>query len=413
MATIAPDPLDNFHLENKDMSVAKEQALTIVIAADTYPPDVNGAATFCYRLATAMHARGHRVHVLATRGNKGKTYTEVRPEAIVHRLQSFAVPTHEYFRLTLPLQINQQIYRLLKEIQPDAIHAQSHYMIGRAALTYGKRHKIRTVATNHLMPENLNPFLPFPQWFNNLYFRFSWRDMGRVFNRAELITTPTPLAAKAMRERAGLTNVRPLSNGIEVGNYELAEDESITRNQEPTILFVGRLAVEKNVNELIEAVGIMKKVPNAVLEIVGGGEQRSKLEQLARERGLADRVKFFGHISDEELREAYLRCDLFCQPGTAELQSLVTLEALSASKPVVLANALALPHLVDEGVNGYMFQPGNRQDLADKLDRVLSLPQAERERMGKAGHHKVLNHAQEKTMKAFEDIYRGQIPPAY
>lgn len=405
-----PRIASNFSTENKEAPVPQEQALTIVIAADTYPPDINGAATFCYRLASAMHARGHRVHVLATRGNKGKTYTEVRPEAIVHRLESYAVPTHEYFRLTLPLKINREIYRLLKDIQPDAIHAQSHYMIGRAALTYGKRRGIRTVATNHLMPENLNPFLPFPQWFNDLYFRFSWWDMGRVFNRAELITTPTPLAAKAMEERAGLNHVQPLSNGIEVGNYELAENESIKRNAEPTILFVGRLAVEKNVNELIEALGMMTKVPNAVLEIVGGGEQRVKLEQLAKAQGLTDRVKFFGHISDDELREAYLRCDLFCQPGTAELQSLVTLEALSASKPVVLANALALPHLVDEGVNGYMFEPGNRADLAEKLDRVLSLPQTERERMGKAGHHKVLNHAQEKTMQAFEDIYRRKTP---
>ncbi|WP_374700207.1 hypothetical protein [Arthrobacter sp. JCM 19049] len=47
-----------------------------------------------------MHSRGHRVHVLASRGNKGKTYTEVRPEAIVHRLESHAVPTHDYFRIT-------------------------------------------------------------------------------------------------------------------------------------------------------------------------------------------------------------------------------------------------------------------------------------------------------------------------
>ncbi|WP_421015055.1 glycosyltransferase [Glutamicibacter creatinolyticus] len=389
--------------------MAEEKPLTIVIAADTYPPDVNGAATFCYRLATAMHSRGHRVHVLASRGNKGKTYTEVRPEAIVHRLESHAVPTHDYFRITYPWEVNKQIQRLLREIGPDAIHAQSHYMIGRAALSYGRSKNIRTVATNHLMPENLNPFLPFPQWFNNLYFRYSWWDMGRVFNRAEVITTPTPLAAKAMRERAGLTRVRPLSNGIEVGNYELTEGESVLRNEQPTILFVGRLAVEKNVNELIEALPLMRQVPNAVLEIVGGGEQRSKLEQVAEEQGVADRVKFFGHISDEELREAYLRCDLFCQPGTAELQSLVTLEALSASKPVVLANALALPHLVDEGINGYMFQPGDRKDLAEKLDRILSLDETERERMGRAGHRKVMNHAQKNTMDAFEGIYRRML----
>ncbi|GAB3620410.1 hypothetical protein GCM10027417_16710 [Glutamicibacter endophyticus] len=388
--------------------MAKENPLTIVIAADTYPPDVNGAAMFCYRLATAMHARGHRVHVLAARGSKGATYTEVRDEAIVHRLRSHAAPTHDYFRIVFPWEVNREIDKLLNDIKPDVIHAQSHYMIGQHALAYGRKHSVRTVATNHFMPENLDPFLPFPRWFKRIVARNSWRDMGKIFGRADAVTTPTPLAAKAMRERAGLEQVLPLSNGIEVGNYELAEGEQIAKNSEPTILFAGRLAVEKNINELIEALPLMRKVPNAVVEIVGGGEQRAPLEKLAKEQGVAERVRFLGHVSDEELRAAYLRADVFCQPGTAELQSLVTLEALSASKPVVLANAMALPHLVDVGVNGYMFEPGDRADLAARLDTILALDEAERAKMGEAGHRKVMNHAQNKTMDAFEALYRGQ-----
>jgi 1,2-diacylglycerol 3-alpha-glucosyltransferase len=71
--------------------------LTILIAADTYPPHVNGAAQFGYRLAKGMTARGHNVHVLACRQDKGKSFTEFRDEATVHRLRSHSVPTHEYF----------------------------------------------------------------------------------------------------------------------------------------------------------------------------------------------------------------------------------------------------------------------------------------------------------------------------
>lgn len=388
--------------------MAKEKPLTIVIAADTYPPDVNGAAIFCYRLATEMHARGHRVHVLAVRGNKGKTFTEIRDEAIVHRLESHSVPTHEYFRIAFPWEVNKQIDKLLSEIKPDVIHAQSHYMIGQRAIGWARKNKVRSVATNHFMPENLDPFLPFPRWFKRIVAHNSWKDMGKIFGRANAVTTPTPLAAKAMRERAKLMNVLPLSNGIEVGNYELAPGEEIMKNDFPTILFAGRLAVEKNINELIEALPLMREVPNAIIEIVGGGEQRGILEKIADELKIRDRVRFLGHVSDEELRQAYLRCDVFCQPDTAELQSLVTLEALSASKPVVLANAMALPHLVDEGVNGYMFKPGDRQDLAEKLDRVLSMDEAQRMKFGEAGHRKVLNHAQKKTMNSFEALYRGE-----
>jgi len=390
------------------MPVAEEKPLTIVIAADTYLPNVNGAAMFCYRLATEMHARGHRVHVLAVRGDDGKTFTEIRDEAIVHRLKSHSVPTHEYFRIVAPWEVNRQIDKLLADIKPDVIHAQSHYMIGQRSVGWAKKNKVRSVATNHFMPENLDPFLPFPQWFKRIVAHNSWKDMGKIFGRADAVTTPTPLAAKAMRERAKLMNVLPLSNGIEVGNYELAPGEQIIKNDFPTILFVGRLAVEKNIHELIEALPLMTQVPDAIIEIVGGGEQRVHLEKIADDLGIRDRVRFLGLVSDEELRQAYLRCDVFCQPGTAELQSLVTLEALSASRPVVLANAMALPHLVDEGVNGYMFKPGDRQDLADKLDRILALSEDERAKLGQAGHRKVMNHAQRKTMDSFEALYRGE-----
>lgn len=384
-----------------------EKPLKIVIAADTYPPDVNGAAVFCYRLATAMSERGHEVHIMATRPDKGPTITEIRPEATVHRLRSHAVPTHEYFRICFPWEINPEIKELLNTIQPDVVHAQCHYMIGQGALAFANKRGIRTVATNHFMPENLDPFLPFPQWFKRIVARNSWRDMGKIMGKANVVTTPTPLAARAMSRYARLSTVLPLSNGIDSSHYERGATEKIGRNPFPTILFVGRLAVEKNVNEIIDALALMKSVPDAHLEVIGGGEQREPLEKLARESGLADRVRFLGHVDDEELRTAYLRCDVFCQPGTAELQSLVTLEALSASKPVVLANAMALPHLVDNGINGYLFEPGDRNDLAEKLDAILALGPEDRAVMGKAGHQKAALHSHSKTMDTFEAIYRG------
>lgn len=384
-----------------------EKPLKILIAADTYHPDVNGAAVFCYRLATAMTERGHEVHVMATRPDKGPTVTEVLPEATVHRLRSHGVPTHEYFRICFPWEVNPEIKALINEIKPDVVHAQCHYMIGQGALAYAGKQGIRTVATNHFMPENLDPFLPFPKWFKRIVARNSWRDMGKIMGKAHVVTTPTPLAARAMTQYARLGKVLPLSNGIESSNYELGSAEAIDLNPYPTILFVGRLAVEKNVNELIDALTLMKHVPDAHLEVIGGGEQRGPLEKLAREKGVANRVHFLGHVDDEELRSAYLRCDVFCQPGTAELQSLVTLEALSASKPVVLANAMALPHLVDDGVNGYLFEPGDRADLAGKLDAILAMAPEGLAVMGKAGHAKAALHSHSKTMDTFEAIYRG------
>jgi 1,2-diacylglycerol 3-alpha-glucosyltransferase len=382
--------------------------LTILIAADTYAPQVNGAAQFGYRLAKGMTARGNDVHVLACRPDNGKSYTEFREEGSVHRLRSHSVPTHEYFRVCLPWEIKKDISLLFDRIQPDVVHAQSHYMIGEQVIYEAQRRGIRIIATNHFMPENLNPFLPFPQWFKDIVGRVSWKDMGKVMGRADVVTTPTPLAASAMHRHAFLGKVLPLSNGIDSAAYELQEGETIERHEFPTVLFAGRLAEEKHIDVLIDAVAKTPKSLNVHLEIVGGGEVKAALKAQAERLGLSDRVKFFGLASDEDLRKAYIQADLFCMPGTAELQSLVTLEAMSASTPVVLANAMALPHLVRDGENGYLFRPMDSDDLAEKITRILQLPEEKRAAMGAVSRAMVEEHGIKKTLDTFEGLYRGE-----
>jgi glycosyltransferase involved in cell wall biosynthesis len=386
---------------------ADQRPLTILIAADTYPPDVNGAAQFGYRLAKGMTARGHTVHVLASRASKGKSFTEFREEATVHRLRSHKAFTHESFRLCFPWEIKKEISLLFDRVKPDVVHIQSHYMIGEHVLYEAVKRGVRIIATNHFMPENLNPFLPFPQWFKDIIGRVSWKDMGKVMGQADVVTTPTPLAARAMHDHAFLRKVLPLSNGIDSAAYELQPGEHIEPHAHPTVLFAGRLAEEKHVDVLIEAVGKTPPELNVHLEIVGGGEVRSALEDLVRRLGLGSRVKFLGLASDYDLRKAYIRADLFCMPGTAELQSLVTLEAMSASTPVVLADAMALPHLVRDGENGYLFTPNDSDDLAKKITQVLELPKEEQRAMGRASRQMVEPHSIQGTLQTFEDLYRG------
>ncbi|GAA1265737.1 glycosyltransferase [Arthrobacter pascens] len=384
-----------------------QRPLTILIAADTYPPHVNGAAQFGYRLAKGMTGRGHNVHVLACRQDKGKSFTEFRAEGTVHRIRSHSVPTHEYFRITFPWEIKKEISLLFDKVQPDVVHIQSHYMIGEHVLYEAERRGVRIVATNHFMPENLNPFLPFPQWFKDIIGKISWKDMGKVMGKADVVTTPTPLAAKAMHRHAFLRKVLPLSNGIDSAAYEVQPGELIEPHANPTVLFAGRLAEEKHVDVLIRAVAATPADLNVHLEIVGGGEVRPDLDALVERLGLQDRVKFLGLASDEDLRLAYIRADIFCMPGTAELQSLVTLEAMSASTPVLLADAMALPHLVRDGENGYLFTPNDSADLAGKITRILRLPAAEREAMGQASRCMVEPHSIQGTLQTFEDLYRG------
>ena len=334
-----------------------EQAKTILIGAETYPPDINGAAQFGHRLATSMLKRGHSVHVVAASPIPGPSYrTEVEGGIVEHRLRSHLPPTHETNRICLPWEIWSEVGAILDEVRPDVVHVQCHYIIGRALIFQAKRRGIRVIATNHFMPANLDPFLPFPSAVKRVIEKVTWKDMRFCFSKTAVVTTPTQIGADAMRDLGHFDRpVMPVSNGIEISDYELAEGADAGKVPgELRIAFVGRLAEEKNVDVLIEALSLLPDtLEHVVLDIAGGGELREALEQKAHACGVSDRVIFRGFVPDEHLPEVYQMADVFCQPGTAELQSLVSLEAMSASTPVVLANALALPHLVEDGVNGY------------------------------------------------------------
>ncbi|MCC3280642.1 glycosyltransferase [Arthrobacter sp. zg-Y40] len=389
-----------------------DQPLTILIACDTYPPHLNGAAQFGYRLARGMHGRGHNVHVLAPNDVDGGSRSDLEGQWPVHRLRSHGVPTHEYWRICLPWEIKKEITLLFDRVQPDVVHIQCHYMVGDYTLQEARKRGIRVIATNHFMPENLDPFLPFPKWVKRIVAKNSWKDMGKVMGQAAVVTTPTPLAAEAMHRHAFLHEVMPLSNGIDASVYELHPGEEIAPHPGPTVLFVGRLAEEKHVDVLIDAVAKTPAELGVRAEIVGGGEVKPALQAQAQRLGLGDRVVFRGLVSDEELREAYLRADIFCMPGTAELQSLVTLEAMSASKPVLLADAMALPHLVDKGRNGYLFTPGNSDELAGRLTEILELSPEDRQKMGEASRDMVDRHSLDATLATFEKLYRQAEPEA-
>ena len=385
-----------------------DKPLTILIACDTYPPHLNGAAQFGYRLARGLNGRGHDVHVLAPNDVDGGSRSDLDGDWPVHRLRSHGVPTHEYWRICLPWEIKKEISLLFDRVQPDVVHIQCHYMVGEYTLYEAEKRGIRVIATNHFMPANLDPFLPFPRWFTNIVAKNSWKDMGKVMGRAAVVTTPTPLAAKAMHDHAFLPDVLPLSNGIDASVYELQPGETIEPHEHPTVLFVGRLAEEKHVDVLIDAVAKVPAHLNVRADIIGGGEVKSSLQAQVTRLGLEGRVVFHGLVSDADLRRAYQRADVFVMPGTAELQSLVTLEAMSASTPVLLADAMALPHLVDPGRNGYLFEPGNSDELSDRLTSILELDSAERAAMGAHSRSMVERHSLDATLSTFEDLYYGR-----
>jgi glycosyltransferase involved in cell wall biosynthesis len=359
---------------------------------------VNGASHFAYRLASGLAERGHDVHVICPSAT-ADTSTAVSRGVTVHRLGAIRTPFHPTFRVCPPWRAAKALPSLLTGIRPDLVHTQAHFLIGRSAVRAASAAGIPVVATNHFMPENLFGYGPLPGWSHRALSRLAWRDLVRIFRDATVVTAPTPRAVKLLEDNGLAGPAMAISCGIDRGHFR---PPPMPSSDDSTILFVGRLDAEKNVHELLSAAALLP--PETRVELIGDGSERRRLEALAAELGIRDRVRFRGFVSDDELLRAYQRCDVFCMPGTAELQSLATMEAMAAGRPIVAADAMALPHLVRSGRNGWLYQPGDVTGLAARLADVLGDTDA-LAAMGKASLDLIAAHDIENTMDTFEKLY--------
>ncbi|MFT4213183.1 MAG: glycosyltransferase [Microbacterium sp.] len=398
-ATAEPDsPAEDAH-----------RPLTIVIAADTFFPDVNGAARFAERLAAGLAERGHDVHVMTpsvTHLEHG-IFREVieGQEITVHRTPAWRWYPHDWLRFVLPWMAKHYARRLLNRVPADVVHSQSHIILGRALTRIAHRRGIPVVATNHVMAENLIDFTTLPPGLSEAAIDLAWADAKRTFGMSRAVTTPTRRAAEFLAETIDIEGVIPISCGIDKRNYT----PDLTPRPHHRVLFVGRLTTEKHIEVTLKAIAMLvPELPEITFDIVGGGDQRRNLEQTAQRLGIADRVTFHGRVDEEQLRAAYTKADVFAIASIAELQSIATMEAMASGLPVVGANAVALPHLVHDGENGYLFEPGDVAGLADRLRRVLTASDEEYLRMQRASLEGVEIHDIEKTLDTFEKLYRGE-----
>lgn len=397
--------------EDEESNSAAQPPLRIVIGADTFAPDVNGAARFAERLAAGLVARGHEVHVVAPAASrKHGTWVEDHEgqRMTVHRLYSLRWYPHDWLRFAMPWRIKQNSARILDEVKPDVVHFQSHIIVGRGLSVEAAKRGIRIIGTNHFMPENMLEFTLIPKRMQDWAIGLAWRAAKRTFGRAEAVTTPTVRAAQFLEKYTGLSNVYAVSCGIDAHNYT----PNFEPHSENRVLFVGRVTGEKQIDVLIKAMRLLPPELNAKLEIVGGGDQKRNLEHLVDNLGLKEKVTFLGYVSDEELREAYTRATVFAMPSIAELQSIATMEAMASALPVVAANAMALPHLVHDGENGYLFEPGNSQGLADRLAQIMTAPAEVLDEFKRASLRLIAVHDIQRTLSTFEDLYRGKSVPA-
>jgi glycosyltransferase involved in cell wall biosynthesis len=145
------------------------------------------------------------------------------------------------------------------------------------------------------------------------------------------------------------------------------------------LLTVGRLVAVKGHGVLLEAVArLAGEGVDVAATLVGDGPRRAELEALARDLGVADRVRFTGRVGQDDIRRFYAEADVFCLPSFAEGLPVVLLEAIAAGVPVVASRITGIPELVEHGTSGVLVPPGRPDRLADALRDLSSDPDRRR-----------------------------------
>jgi phosphatidyl-myo-inositol dimannoside synthase len=170
----------------------------------------------------------------------------------------------------------------------------------------------------------------------------------------------------------------------------------------PVALIVGRMAAGeryKGHDALLEIWrDVAARVPGAMLEIAGDGDDRLRLEAKASSLGLNGSVVFLGRVDDDELRRRYRQCTVLAMPSRDEGFGLVFLEAMRAGRPVIAAHGAA-SEIVDDGRTGLLVQPGDRRELTDALVSLLDNPRRAAA-MGAAARARLIAHFTEEQFRS-------------
>lgn len=383
--------------------------MRIITVLDSYPPDLNGGAYFTHRLALELQKRGHDVLVICPSRSLRQAYTTYQGVHL-YRVRSWPVWIYRQFRVCWPVFIRQGIEQAIKTFQPDVIHLQGKFFLGSLCFRLGKKRQIPMIATNHFMPENFFHYTHLPHCLKPWFARRCWRPILEMLHQVDAVTTPTKTAAALLERLDNRCHVHAISCGVNLNVFRPHQEAHLLRERlclpnKPTLLYCGRLDQEKNLDQVITAFAKARQHVDAHFVLTGTGAYESQLKQQVTQSGMTSHVTFAGHLSDAEYPLVYGLANCFVMASTAELQSIVTLEAIASGLPILAVKAMALPELVQSGINGYLFAENDVESLSDLLVNMLSNPE-KCQIMGAASRQLAHQHRIEHTLEQYEALYR-------
>lgn len=337
--------------------------MRIGLFTDSYPPYINGVSTSVAMLKKALEKQGHIVYVVTVSSHALK-YEYDEKEKIL-RIPGMPVGIYDY-RLSRIYPVS--MINKMKNWKLDVIHSHTEFGIGILARLFAKQFNLPLVHTYHTLYED------YTHYITHGYFDKSSKKIVEYLTKfycdktAHELIVPTNKIYKLFKEKYEFTkNIHIIPTGIEVDRFfkenvdkkdvDLLRKKLDIKRKDFIILFVGRLAEEKNVEFLINAQKkLLEYNSNIRLLIVGDGPDKEKYEELAETLQLGDRVIFNGKAAWEEVPIYYQVADLFATASTSETQGLTVIEAMASSTtPLCIKDESFLGTITDE-LNGRIFE---------------------------------------------------------
>jgi glycosyltransferase involved in cell wall biosynthesis len=326
-----------------------------LLVSDVYFPRVNGVSTSIRTFREALAAAGIQTTLVAPHYPAvSDGAAEVAEEPGVMRVPSAGVPRDPEDRRMRARALRAALARLDQQ-HFDLVHVQTPFIAHYAGVRYARRRGIPVVATYHtLFEEYLHHYVP-------LLPRALGRPLARAFTRAQCrdldaIVAPSEPMRALLTDYGVRTPMQVIPTGLPVDRF-LGGDGTRFRAQHgipagrPLLLYVGRVAHEKNIDFLVHACAELRNArPDAMLVIAGEGPARPHLAELVRTLGLERDVAFVGYLERAQaLRDCYAAADVFVFASRTETQGLVLLEAMAQGRPVVSTAHLGTASILQGG----------------------------------------------------------------
>jgi len=345
--------------------------MRILMISDVYFPRVNGVSTSIKLFRKALMEAGHEVVLIAPE------YADTtEDEKDIIRISSREVIVDPEDRMMRIGQIK-RMTKTLKLRQFDIVHIHTPFVAHYAGLHIAKAMNIPVVTTYHTFFEEY--LFNYIKWLPKKMLRFAARHFSRA-QCADVHTVLVPSTAmhEVLQQYGVKTPMRVLPTGLDVEEFDIGLAEEFRQRNpieenRPTMLYVGRVAFEKNIDFLLRMTGeLVKTVPDVLFLIAGEGPATEILNKRIQALNLEKNVSFIGYLErDGELQSCYKAADVFVFASRTETQGLVLLESMLCYTPVVSTAVMGTRDVMGQGEGGLIAEE-QEQQFAEKVKALLT-----------------------------------------